>query len=52
MSENRDKMPIQYYELMNIKQILEIYTKNADSPILLACYSEALDNIKKILNSF
>lgn len=48
---SNDKLPktIQYYELLDIKSILEKYAKDADSEILSASYKEALENIKKIL---
>ena len=40
---------IQYYELMDIKNILEKYAKEADSEILSVSYNDAIENIKKIL---
>lgn len=48
---SNDKVPktIQYYELLDLKNILEKYAKEADSEILSICYREAIENIKKIL---
>lgn len=49
MSNDTVPKTIQYYELLDIKNILEKYTKEADSEILSASYREAIKNIKKIL---
>ncbi len=48
---SNDKVPksIQYYELLDLKNILEKYAKEADSEILSVSYNEAIENIKKIL---
>lgn len=50
---SNDKVPktIQYYELLDIKNILEKYAKEAETDILSTSYKEALENIKKILAS-
>ena len=49
MSNDTVPKTIQYFELMDIKNILEKYAKEADSKILSVSYREALENIKKIL---
>lgn len=48
---SNDKVPktIQYCELLDIKNILKKYAKEADSEILSISYREAIENIKKIL---
>ena len=48
---SNDKVPksIQYYELLDLKNILEKYAKEANSEILSISYREAIENIKKIL---
>ena len=49
MSNDTVPKSIQYYELMDIKNILEKYAKEADLEILSISYREAIKNIKKIL---
>ncbi len=49
MSNDTVPKTIQYYELMDLKNILEKYAKEADSEILSVSYREAIENIKKIL---
>ena len=48
---SNDKVPksIQYYELLDLKNILEKYAEEANSEILSISYREAIENIKKIL---
>ncbi len=49
MSNDTVPKTIQYYELMDLKNILEKYAKETDSEILSVSYREAIENIKKIL---
>ena len=49
MSNDTVPKSIQYYEFMDIKNILEKYAKEANSEILSVSYREAIENIKKIL---
>lgn len=52
MSKNDDLKPIQYYELLDIKEILNEYAEEAETPILRSCYENALKNIEKILETY
>ena len=52
MSDDNNLKPIQYYELLDIKNILEDYAKEADSPVLRSCYKKVIENIEKIIRSF
>lgn len=50
MSNDTVPKTIQYYEFMDIKNILEKYAKEANSEILSVSYRAAIENIKKILS--
>ena len=50
--DNNNLKPIQYYELLDIKNILENYAKKANSPVLRSCYKKVVENLEKIIRTF
>ena len=52
MSDDNNLKPIQYYELLDIKNILENYAKKANSPVLRSYYKKVVENLEKIIRTF